>query len=187
MDTPDPNPADPDSDAALMALARVDDRHAFAVLVRRHQKMLLNFFIRSGVQYDAEDLVQQTFLRLYRYRDRYLPRAKFTTFLFLMARQVWIDELRRRSRTGRLADALAREPEPPTAAGGPPPERGGLDIADAVAALPEAMRQVVELGVYQDLPYAEVAHILGVPEGTVKSRMFNAIRMLRERLEVGRA
>jgi RNA polymerase sigma-70 factor, ECF subfamily len=187
MDTPDPNPADPDSDAALMALARVDDRHAFAVLVRRHQKMLLNFFIRSGVQYDAEDLVQQTFLRLYRYRDRYLPRAKFTTFLFLMARQVWIDELRRRSRTGRLADALAREPEPPNAAGGPPLERGGLDIADAVAALPEAMRQVVELGVYQDLPYAEVAHILGVPEGTVKSRMFNAIRMLRERLEVGRA
>jgi RNA polymerase sigma-70 factor, ECF subfamily len=187
MDTPDPNPADPDSDAALMALARVDDRHAFAVLVRRHQKMLLNFFIRSGVQYDAEDLVQQTFLRLYRYRDRYLPRAKFTTFLFLMARQVWIDELRRRSRTGRLADALAREPEPPNAAGGPPPERGGLDIADAVAALPEAMRQVVELGVYQDLPYTEVAHILGVPEGTVKSRMFNAIRMLRERLEVGRA
>jgi RNA polymerase sigma-70 factor (ECF subfamily) len=186
MDTPDPNPAEPDSDAALMALARADDRHAFAVLVRRHQKMLLNFFLRSGVQYDAEDLVQQTFLRVYRYRDRYTPRAKFTTFLFLIARQVWIDELRRRARTGRLADALAREPEPPAGASGLPPERGGLDIAGAVAALPEAMRQVVELGVYQDLPYAEVARILGIPEGTVKSRMYHAIRMLRERLEVDR-
>jgi len=184
MDTPDPNTAEPESDAALMALARVDDRQAFAVLVRRHQKMLLNFFIRSGVQYDAEDLVQQTFLRLYRYRDRYMPRAKFTTFLFLMARQVWIDELRKRKRTERLADALAREPEPPSVLCGPSPERGGYDVADAVAALPEGMRQVIELGVYQDLPYAEVARILGIPAGTVKSRMFNAIRLLRERIEV---
>jgi RNA polymerase sigma-70 factor (ECF subfamily) len=187
MDTPDLNLAELESDAALMALARADDRHAFAVLVRRHQKMLLNFFLRSGVQYDAEDLVQQTFLRLYRYRDRYMPRAKFTTFLFLMARQVWIDELRRRKRIGRLADALAREPEPPNAASGPPPERGGLDVASAVAALPEAMRQVIELGVYQDLPYAEVARILNIPAGTVKSRMFNAIRMLRAWLGEDRA
>ena len=53
-----------------------------------------------------------------------------------------------------------------------------------MAALPEAMRQVVELGVYQDLPYAEVARILGIPAGTVKSRMFNAIRILREELEI---
>jgi RNA polymerase sigma-70 factor (ECF subfamily) len=116
-----------------------------------------------------------------------MPRAKFTTFLFLMARQVWIDELRRRKRIGRLADALAREPEPPNAASGPPPERGGLDVASAVAALPEAMRQVIELGVYQDLPYAEVARILNIPAGTVKSRMFNAIRMLRAWLGEDRA
>ena len=172
-------------DADLMARVRDDDRDAFAVLVRRHQKMLLNFFARSGVQYDCEDLVQQTFLRLYRYRTRYAPTAKFTTFLFLLARQVWIDELRRRKRQERLAGALAAEPHPEHAA----PEAadagasGGLDLQQALAALPEGLRLVVELGVYQDLPYAAIAEILKIPEGTVKSRMFNALRSLRAFLE----
>ncbi len=167
-----------------MMRARGGDREAFGALVIRHQKMLLNYFRRAGVPYDAEDLVQQTFLRLYRYRSRYTPRAKVTTFLFLLARQVWIDDLRKRKRAERLADALAREPEPPPGIADARPGRGGLDVAGAVAALPEAMRQVVELGVYQDLPYAEVARILGIPAGTVKSRMFNAIRILREELEI---
>ncbi len=167
-----------------MVRARGGDRGAFGALVTRHQKMLLNYFRRAGVPYDAEDLVQQTFLRLYRYRTRYTPRAKVTTFLFLLARQVWIDDLRKRKRAERLADALAREPEPPPGVADTRPGRGALDVAGAVAALPEAMRQVVELGVYQDLPYAEVARILGIPAGTVKSRMFNAIRILREELEI---
>lgn len=172
-------------DATLMARVRDDDRDAFAVLVQRHQKMLLNFFARSGVQYDCEDLVQQTFLRLYRYRDRYVASAKFTTFLFLLARQVWIDELRRRKRQERLIDGLAAEPLPEQIA----PEAadagaaGGLDLQSALASLPEGLRQVVELGVYQDLPYAEIAEILSIPVGTVKSRMFNALAKLRLFLE----
>ena len=173
-------------DATLMFRVRDgDDRDAFAVLVKRHQKMLLNFFARSGVQYDYEDLVQQTFLRLYRYRDRYVATAKFTTFLFLLARQVWIDELRRRKRHERLVDGLAAEPPPehvtPTAAEAT--ASGGMDLERALAALPEGLREVVELGVYQDLPYAEVAEILGIPVGTVKSRMFNALAKLRAFLE----
>ncbi|MEI7898712.1 MAG: sigma-70 family RNA polymerase sigma factor [bacterium] len=172
-------------DAALMLRARANDRNAFAVLVTRHQKMLLNFFARSGVQYDCEDLVQQTFLRLYRYRERYTPTAKITTFLFLLARQVWIDELRRRKRHARLADGLAAEPhpefvEPEAAQAG---ASGSMDLDQALASLPEALRQVVELGVYQDLPYAEVAEILEIPVGTVKSRMFNALARLRAFLE----
>ena len=172
-------------DAALMLRARADDRDAFAALVKRHQKMLLNYFARSGVQYDCEDLVQQTFLRLYRYRDRYTPTAKFTTFLFLLARQVWIDELRRRKRHERLVAGLAAEPHPeqvePVAAN--VGAAGGMDLDQALAALPEALRAVVELGVYQDLPYAQVAEILGIPVGTVKSRMFNALAKLRGFLE----
>ena len=172
-------------DADLMLRVRSqDDEAAFALLVSRHQKSLLNFFIRSGVQYDSEDLVQHTFLRLYRYRQRYVASAKFTTFLFLLARQVWIDELRRRQRRQRLAESLAAEPYEEFAAPAAPSAgvEGDLDLARALAALSEGLRQVIELAVYQDLPYAEVAEILKIPVGTVKSRMFNALAKLREML-----
>lgn len=172
-------------DAALMLRAGSGDDEAFAVLVRRHQKKLLNYFARASVQYDCEDLVQQTFLRLHRYRTRYRQTAKFTTFLFLLARQVWIDELRRRTRQERLAEGLAAEPHPEHAApaAADAGASGGLDLAQALAALPEGLRQVVELGVYQDLPYAEIAAILKIPVGTVKSRMFTALARLRAHWE----
>lgn len=172
-------------DTQLMErICAADDPHAFSSLVRRHEKKLLNFFIRSGVQYDGEDLVQQTFLRLYRYRNRYSPDAKVTTFLFLMARQVWIDELRKRKRRERLADSFSEETGPCVApsAADEVAAAGTLDIPAALARLPEGMRMVVELGIYQDLPYAEIAGILGIPEGTVKSRMFNALAQLRRML-----
>ena len=172
-------------DAALMLKARDDDDDAFAELVRRHQKKILNYFTRAGVQYDCEDLVQQTFLRLYRYRKRYVASAKFTTFLFLLARQVWIDELRRRKRRERLIADLSAEPPEAQAAPTAVCESvaGSLDLAQALSSLPEGLRQVVELGVYQELPYAEVSEILGIPVGTVKSRMFNALKKLREFME----
>ena len=176
-------------DADLMLRVRSeDDGGAFAELVRRHQKTLLNFFARSGVQYDCEDLVQQTFLRLYRYRERYVVTAKFTTFLFLLARQVWIDELRRRRRRERLADSLAAEPHPEFArpADASAGESGDIDLARALEALPAGLRRVVELGVYQELAYTEIAKILGIPVGTVKSRMFNALARLRAELGVGK-
>jgi RNA polymerase sigma-70 factor (ECF subfamily) len=172
-------------DALLMDLiCRHDDYHAFSVVVRRHEKKILNFFIRSGVQYDAEDLVQQTFLRLYRYRGRYSPSAKVTTFLFLLARQVWIDELRKRKRRERLADELSAElgQQSAPSAADEVASAGTVDLRDALAKLPEGMRLVVELGVYQDLPYADIAEILEIPEGTVKSRMFNALAQLRDML-----
>ena len=176
-------------DADLMLRVRgEDDGGAFAVLVTRHQKTLLNFFFRSGVQYDCEDLVQQTFLRLYRYRARYVATAKFTTFLFLLARQVWIDELRRRRRRERLVDSLVAEPHPEFAkpADASAGESGDLDLARALEALPAGLRRVVELGVYQEMAYTEIAEILGIPVGTVKSRMFNALAKLRDALGVGK-
>ena len=145
---------------------------------RKFQKNLLNFFWRQGVSYgEGEDLVQETYLRLWKYRKSYRPTAKLSTFLFLMARQVRLDALRRETRRDRREKGWGAE-QPVEAAPSEPGVRE--DVRWAVAKLSEPLRDVVELGVFQDLPYAEVAEILGIPVGTVKSRMSNALKNLRE-------
>ena len=154
------------SDEALMAEAR------------RFEKNLLNFFWRLGVSSsEGEDLVQETYLRLWKYRGEYNPSAKLSTFLFLMARQVRIDALRRKARRENREESWGREQ--PTSEG---PKAFGVreDVRWALAKLSESLRDVIELGVFQDLPYAEVAEILGIPVGTVKSRMHNALKELKE-------
>ena len=148
------------------------------VEARKFEKNLLNFFWRQGVSYsEGEDLVQETFLRLWKYRAEYRPTAKLSTFLFLMARQVRLDALRHDSRKERREERWGKEQpvrqEPPV-----PGVRE--DVRWAVGQLTEPLREVVEIGVFQDLPYAEVSEILGIPVGTVKSRMSNALRKLKE-------
>ena len=154
------------SDEALMAEAK------------KFEKNLLNFFWRQGVSSsEGEDLVQETYLRLWKYRREYKPTAKLSTFLFLMARQVRIDALRRQTRRENREESWGKEQ--PTSEG---PRAFGVreDVRWALAKLSEPLRDVIELGVLQDLPYAEVAEILGIPVGTVKSRMHNALKELKE-------
>lgn len=176
-------PSPQDVDLALMLRARdLDDRDAFAELIGRHQRPLMNFFVRCGVYGDVEDLTQETFIRLYRYRSRYTPSAKFTTFLYLLARQVRIDalrRLRRREALHRRAAEEAPQEEPPSAA-----VRGErLDAAKALACLPEPMREVVVLSVLQGLTQNEVAEVLKIPVGTVKSRLSTALQRMREGMQ----
>lgn len=166
-----------------------DDREAFAEIVERYKNFLLNFFLRAGVNNDAEDLVQQTFLRLYRYRKNYKPTAKFTTFLFLLARQVRIDALRKEKRREELTVKLTEEaPSDRTGKEQSPSDKvqSHLDLDHALQTLSDGLRSVIELGVYQDLPYAEISTILGIPVGTVKSRMFHALAKLRQVLLHGK-
>ncbi len=172
------------TDEELMLAAAQEDQAAFERLVVRHQKALLNFFFRAGVYTDAEDLVQQTFVRLYRYRARYSPTAKFTTFLYLVARQVRVDEVRKRIRLRNLREKLKADEEHAEPIRTDLPYTGiSDDLQNALAKLSEAHREVVVLGMLQELPYAEVAEVLGVPIGTVKSRMYHALRLLRQILE----
>ena len=154
------------SDETLMAEAK------------KFEKNLLNFFWRQGVShFEGEDLVQETYLRLWKYRREYKPTAKLSTFLFLMARQVRIDALRRQTRRENREESWGKEQ--PTSEG---PKAFGVreDVRWALAKLSEPLRDVVELGVFQDLPYAEVAEILEIPVGTVKSRMHNALKELKD-------
>lgn len=169
------------SDVALMALVAAGRADAFEPLVGRYQNILLNFFLRKGVSYaDAQDLAQRTFLRLWRYRMKYTPQAKFTTFLFLLAGQESVDFYRAEGRRTSLAEGLTREAEVRADERTPTSPAEGEDVRRAVSRLSPSLRDVVELGVFQDLPYAEVGEILGIPVGTVKSRMFNALRKLKE-------
>ena len=159
-------------------LAR-DDEEALRALVQRHQGMLMNFFARSGAESHAEDLVQETFVRLYRYRQRYRPLAKFTTFLHTLARHVWIDHVRKRSRWTRLLTAWSE------AAPGQDDHSAGaaarrMDAERLVSGLSEEMRSVVVLVFYQGLSHQDAAEVLGVPVGTIKSRMFNALSRMRD-------
>lgn len=145
---------------------------------KKFEKNLLNFFWRQGVSsFEGEDLVQETYLRLWKYRHEYQPTAKLSTFLFLMARQVRIDALRRQTRRENREESWGKEQ--PTAEK-PSPIGVRDDVRWALARLSDALRETVELVVFQDLPYAEAAEVLGVPVGTVKSRMHNALKELKE-------
>ena len=147
----------------------------------KFEKNLLNFFWRQGVSLsEGEDLVQETYMRLWNYRRSYKPTAKLSTFLFLLARQVRIDALRRQANRAEREESWGRErPE----CDNPPMFGVREDVRWAVTQLSEPLREVVELGVFQDLPYAEVGEILGIPVGTVKSRMSNALKKLKEVLD----
>lgn len=144
---------------------------------RQYEKNLMNFFWRLGVSYHwSQDYVQETYIRLWKYRRTYQETAKLSTFLFIMARQVRIDALRKTIRRERREKKYEAQ-RPPRLTSDPCTKD---DVRWAVAQLSECHREVVELGIFQDLPYAEVARILSIPEGTVKSRMFNALRKLKE-------
>jgi len=174
----------------LLALARGDPA-PFERFVQQETATLLAFFLRLGAtRAEAEDLAQELFLKLFRHAETYQPSGRFEPFVFRVARNAWIDRTRRvevRATGGdddpgqAGAAALAGEESSP-----------GLDLERreeaqraraALAALSPAHRMVFELGVLQEVSYAEIAQLLEIPEGTVKSRMFHAVRKLRERLE----
>ncbi len=152
---------------------------AFTALVHRHQKSLVNFFVRMGASSDCEDLVQETFVRLFRYRRQYKPAARFTTFLYHLARNVWADRGRKIIRIERLATEFQNHVE---LNGHAAPERPGeaVDIEAALDRLSPKLREVIVLNVYQGLRYQEVADVLEIPLGTVKSRINLALAALKE-------
>ncbi|MEM7395344.1 MAG: RNA polymerase sigma factor [Verrucomicrobiota bacterium] len=167
------------SDIELMLRVRDGDTEAFVPLIQRYQEKLLNFFTRLGVYHEAEDLVQETFVRIYRSRKDYREKAKFSTYLYVVARNIWRDFLRR---TGRYQDFKTKfqdeleHREPPRT--DDPSTR--LDIETALDKLSDKLRMVMVMKVQQGLKYQEIADALDVPLGTVKSRMKLAVDQLKE-------
>ncbi len=179
-------------------------REPFEAFVRAETATFVGFFRRLGAApEEAEDLTQDVFLKLYQMADRYRPEARFTALCFRVARNAWIDAERRRSvrpraaagAVGEVSDRGAEPVRGPLASEGdgadPAATAGEVEEAArllcALETLPEGQRAALELGLVQGVAYPEVARILGIPVGTVKSRVFHALRRLREHLEPGAA
>lgn len=129
---------------------------------------------------DAEDLVQETFLRAFRAFDRYTPGTNIRAWLYTILYRARTDAFRR---AGRSPDTVELLDDGPAV---PPPQdalaSGGEEIARALDRLPEAFRAAVVLRDVQEFSYAEIARILDVPIGTVMSRIYRGRALLRETL-----
>ena len=185
-DTPAP------SDEELMAAVQRGDDDAFAVLVRRYEAPLFAYLHRlSGQAADAEDLFQETFLRVYRKARRYDPKKPFRPWVYRIATNAFRDRWRRTRWRGEVAlDApgAGREASLRDAPGNRPDAQAhAADVAGAlrraVDELPPKLRAVFVMARYEELPYEEIAASLGIPVGTVKSRMHKAVNTLSKRLD----
>lgn len=173
-----------DIDSALMAQVKEGDEKALAQIIERWKNPLLNFFYRSiGCHTQSEDLAQVTFIRLYRSAGRYEPRAKFSTYLFHIARRLLINEYRRRHRK----PAEATDPSDMIAVSSDDQQKEAAEIEEAfsmaVQNLPEKHATALLLLKQQELSYEEIAEIMGASTGAVKTWIFRAREQLKEELK----
>jgi RNA polymerase sigma-70 factor (ECF subfamily) len=161
-------------DPSVVAAARDGDLGAFEELVRRHQGDVWRLAFHLVRDEDlADDVTQDAFVRAYRFLPRYRGDAKFSTWLFSVARNCALDELRKAGRRRKVSTKLGAEPTPPAADHG-----AGIEVREALAALPLELREPVVLIDMFGVSYREVSSMLHLPEGTVKSRVHRARSLL---------
>ena len=184
------------SDEQLMLAFRRGEASAFEALVQRHRGPVFNFIFRStGHMARAEDLLQETWLKVIRGADEYEPRARFTTWLYTIARNLCVDSARKeRFREVVPLEAPVRGDgaDEPVAEwfpdGRPAPDRAAHNtrlrplLEQALMSLPKDQREVFVLREYSGVPFKEIAAVVGISENTVKSRMRYALEALRKRL-----
>lgn len=176
-----------DPEIPLMLRVQRDEPGAFADLVAAYWSRVFGRFVRQfGDRQEAEDLAQDVFLRLYRSRCRYRPRAKLSTWVFFIARNVGRNAVRRRRRKPVVPIGLAFQnddfasPAAPVDDMATPVERAELAraVRSAVAALNGRQRRAVELQ-FADQSYAEIATALAMTPKAAKSLLYRARNELR--------
>jgi RNA polymerase sigma-70 factor (ECF subfamily) len=178
-------------DVRLMGLIGQGDTAALTQLIERHQTLVLGTVARMlGSNSEVEDIAQQVFIRVWKSAGRYVPRARFTTWLLKITRNLVFNELRRSKRRAHLP----LQPEPGTdeiplhEAATSAPDAAALEhelqraIDEAIAQLPETQRMAVILRRYEEMSYDEIADVLDLSVPAVKSVLFRARTELRERL-----
>ncbi|MBI2920864.1 MAG: sigma-70 family RNA polymerase sigma factor [Planctomycetes bacterium] len=180
------------TDEQRMLMIKFDNVEAFDALFRKHAPGLTGYLWRScGDRDAAEDLVQETFLNLYRSRKTYEPTARFSTWLYTIARNACanrrVQGARERARTRRVAEERLRAGKDVAPAADGPHERAvAAEEDEALAAglerLPERQREVLLLREVAGLAYEEIARVARMPMGTVKTELHRARRRLAEAL-----
>ncbi len=174
----EPSPTDDE----LVAAAQSGDRAALDTLLRRHLDLIHAVCSRlAGNPADAADATQEALIAIVRGLPRFDRRAAPRTWMYRVATNACLDELRRRGRRPRLGldDAVAERPDP-----APPVDRSVTDrltLDDALARLPEEFRVAVVLRDVQGMDYAQIAEVLQIPIGTVRSRIARGRRGPRRR------
>jgi RNA polymerase sigma-70 factor (ECF subfamily) len=181
-----------------MLAFKTGDARAFATLVSRHRGSVFNFILRyTNHRQRAEDLLQETWLKVVRSSGEYQPKARFTTWVFTIARNLCVDSARKESyrKTDSLDAPVAGGEEGDRALGelvqdeqGSAPDRAAHNVRlrplleKALQSLPDEQREVFLLREYHGVGFKEIAEVTGVNENTVKSRMRYALESLRKRL-----
>jgi RNA polymerase sigma-70 factor, ECF subfamily len=182
---------DDGEDVRLMQLVGQGDMLAFERLIERHQALVAGTVARMlGSNSEVEDIAQQVFIRVWKSAGRYTPRAKFTTWLLKITRNLVFNELRRWKRRAQVpmqsdaqSEEIALKDETSRA-----PDASLLEhelqeaIDNAITQLPDTQRMALVLRRYEQLSYEQIAEILDLTVPAVKSLLFRARSELRERL-----
>lgn len=189
-------PANLDPDAALMLRVKQGDTAAFAQLVDKFKQPVINLAYRTLHDLtEAEDLAQNVFVQVYKSAARYEPSAKFSTWLFTIARNLCLNEIRRRARhpADSLDQPAAETDDHPLrqvedkGVSSPPEQllRGELEenVERALAELPENQRTALLLCRQEELSYEEIAAVLGCSLSATKSLIHRARETLKARLK----
>lgn len=186
-----------DPDVRLMLQVRDDVQGAFEVLVERYQHRLLGVLVHLiGRVEEAEDLTQEVFLRIYKARKGYRPRAKFSTWLFTIANNLALNHLRGKGRNPTVplaADDTSSQPIRPAEErvlsrdGTPSTQMRQVELSEvvreALEGLGEDQKVAVLLNKFEEMSYQEIAEVMGRSEAAVKSLLARARTNLREQLE----
>lgn len=177
---------EPDDDVLAMR-SRDGDPRALAILYRRHASPLLAYLMRMlGERAEAEDVLQETFLRVFEGRGSYRGTGRFRGWLYTVATRRALDRLRKARRRGTLLEVVAADLDRTPS---PRPDRDAEQretlrrVESVLADLSPAYALAFHLRVREEYTYAEIASITGEPEGTLRSRVHHALRRIRAALE----
>lgn len=158
---------------------------AFATIFRRHKDFVYRLAVGFSARYDlADEITQEVFVRIFQGRKRWVPRAKFTTWLYRVTLNTAREWMRKQAREQKMLDRLKVEkailPHCPSE------DKADFDLQKSIRHLPDRQREALVLRYFEQLSIRETAKIMGCREGTIKSHLHKALKNMRHHLEVKR-